>query len=239
MARQRKHPIKSIAAVERALLVLDAFRTSGKATLGLSEIVACTGLLKTTVFRILLTFENMGYLTRMSDGRYQLGAVCMQLGVIYQGAFQLEEHVASALQHLSDLTLESASFFVRENESRLLRLRVDSPQSLRDVNAVGTILPLDGTATSRVLTDFYAQLWSQQQPVSQEMLRATRNHGNTETSSISAPVFGPEGLLGAITLSGPTSRFHAEAVTSFSHHLLQTATDLSIRFCGGRPRSVA
>lgn len=235
MARPRRTPIKTVAAVERALRVLDAFR-QGTGPLTFTEIVAATGLLKTSVFRLLLTLQNSGYLTRLPDGRFQLGAVFMQFGMAYRQSFRLEDHVHPALERLVQATGESASFYVREGEQRLCLLRVDSRQPVRDVAPAGTVQPIDDTASSQILREFCEMGDFRASAACRDyarLLKSTVGKGNTpQIASISAPVFGVEGLLGAMTLSGPRQRFSPGAINAMKAHLCMEAARLSEALSG-------
>jgi DNA-binding IclR family transcriptional regulator len=231
MVRPRTHPIKTVAALERALLVLDVFK-DGAPSRSLAEVVAATGLLKTTVFRILLTFENSGHLVRLADGRYQLGGVFMQLGMAYRQAFRLDDHIKPVLRRLMQATGEGVSFYVREGDSRLCLLRADSPQPVRDIAPAGTLLPIDDTAASQVLRDFQHEKYDARRSDGRE-LRVTAGKGNTpQVSSAAAPIFGVNGLLGALSVSGPRERFTAQAITVIRAKLLDESTALSRRLSG-------
>lgn len=234
MPRPRKHPVKTVAAVERALRVLDVFR-KGRSSLSLAEIVSATGLLKTTVFRLLLTLENTGYLVRLPDGRFQLGAVFMQFGAAYREAFRLQDHILPVMQRLAEITGESASFYVREGEQRLCLLRVDSKQPVRDVVPPGTILPIDDTAASQILRE-YRDVKNPSAFIEKdccELIKATVGKGTTpQVASVSAPVFGVDGLLGALSLSGPRERFSRDATATMKRHLGSEVAKLNERLCG-------
>ena len=230
MARPRKTPIKTVAAVERALRVLDAFKQP-TGPLTFTEVVAATGLLKTSVFRLLLTLQNAGYLTRLPDGRFQLGAVFMQFGMAYRQSFRLEDHIHPALERLVQATGESASFYVREGEKRLCLLRVDSRQPVRDVAPAGTVQPIDDTASSQILREFCQVRDFRASAACRDygrLLKSTVGKGSTpQIASISAPVFGVDGLVGAMTLSGPRQRFSPGAINAMKAHLCTEAAQLS------------
>ena len=234
MARPRKKPIKTVAAVERALVVLDAFRKA-PGSLSFTDVVSATGLLKTSVFRLLVTLQNAGYVVRLPDGRFQLGAVFMQFGMAYRQSFRLEDHIQPALERLVQATGESASFYVREGEQRLCLLRVDSRQPVRDVVRAGTVQPVDDTAASQILRECrgmrdFRELAGDDYG---RLIKATIGKGSTpQVASVSAPVFGVEGLLGAMTLSGPRERFSPGAISSMKAQLSAEAAELSARLSG-------
>src|SRR5262245_11026851 len=72
-----------VAAVERALSILGAFRPGDQA-LALVEISQRTNLYKSTVLRILQTLLRHNYLQRLEDGLYRVGPTPLILGALYQ-----------------------------------------------------------------------------------------------------------------------------------------------------------
>ena len=76
-----------VAAVDRALSILDAF-TESDAKLSLAEISKRTGLYKSTVLRLMKSLEKFGYMFRSEDGAYSLGSKTLFLGSLYQRQFR-------------------------------------------------------------------------------------------------------------------------------------------------------
>ncbi|NEU36602.1 helix-turn-helix domain-containing protein, partial [bacterium LRH843] len=58
---------KGVAAVERALAILDCFE-SDQESLPLKTIAQKTGLYKSTILRLCVSLESYGYLRRREDG---------------------------------------------------------------------------------------------------------------------------------------------------------------------------
>jgi DNA-binding IclR family transcriptional regulator len=230
---QRGRPTKGVAAVNRALAVLDSF-SAGAKSLTLGEIAARTHLHKSTILRLIDSLRNFGCLIQLADGSYRLGPTLFHLGYLYHHSFQIEDHVMPALRHLARETEESASFYIREGDKRICLFRVDSPRSLRDHVQVGDIMPLARAgATGRVLLAF-----SRKAPSNVKLPISTVGALSSETAGLSIPIFGRDDtLLGALTLSGPKTRFTKPAIKTMSIKLLKTGGDLT-RDLGGDPRRV-
>lgn len=199
--------VKPIAAVERALQVISSFRREPRLTL--SELSETTHLFKSTLLRILATLERNGYVMRLDDGRYGLGGLLYELGSSYVASFRLEEVIKPALAELSETTGESASFYVRSgDQQRQCIFRVESPQALRHVIDVGQIVDLDRAATSQLFRKYDG---SKIRPTASTdystLCIATSGIGDPQTASVAAPIFGTDGLVGVINVSGPVSRF--------------------------------
>jgi DNA-binding IclR family transcriptional regulator len=214
---------QGVNAVERALAVLDAF--IGDGSRGLAELAKATALAKPTVLRLLVSLERSGYVVRLADGRYQLGARVMQLGATYRSNFRLDQHVLPVLAQLAAETRESAAFHIRESGCRLMLFRVESPQAVRDVPRPAALIPLDETSTGHVLT---TAAWPIQDEDGRVPVYFTSGVYDAQTASVSTAVFsaGPV-LAGALTISGPVGRFNATQVRDVAAQLAAAAAALS------------
>ena len=81
-----------VAAVDRALTILDAFREADQ-SLTLTEISKRVGFYKSTTLRLAESLEKFGYLRRLEDGAFRLGPKPLFLGSLYQRHFRLAEFV--------------------------------------------------------------------------------------------------------------------------------------------------
>lgn len=198
-----------VEAVERALSILDCFR-EGAAELTLAALARETGLYKSTILRLLASLERFGYVSRTPAGHYRLGASVWRLGAVYRSGYDLGEHIRPELRRLVDTTGESASFYVREGNSRVCLYRLNSPKPVRHHIEEGTRLPLEGGASALVIL-----AWSGQ---GHEDVRA-RGHAvslgvrDRDAAAIAVPVFDRSGAFhGALSVSGLITRLNEAAV---------------------------
>lgn len=215
-----------IVAVERSLSILDAF-LGASSTRGLSELARATRLAKPTVLRNLVSLERGGYIVRLADGRYQLGARLLQLGEAYRAQFRLEDHVMPVLRELSAATGEAATFQVREQDHRLTLFRVESPQVVRATQVMPNMTPLDGTSISQALlrSDAAAEAARRRQSV----FFSAGVH-NPQTASFATAIWGPPGVLrGALSVSGPIVRVSRADLPALAAQLAAAARGLSAR----------
>ena len=211
---------QGVNAAERALSILDVFISHGSR--GLAEIAKTTGLAKPTALRLLVSLERSGYIVRLSDGRYQLGAKLMQLGASYRNSFRLDQHVLPVLEQLATATRESATFHVREGGHRLALFRVESPQAVRDAKPA-VLVPLDETSTGRVLAAAGGPMQDDRVPV-----YFSSGVYDAQTASVSTAVFASGCVLvGALTVSGPIGRFGMVHVRKIAAQLVAAARELS------------
>ncbi|WP_307138042.1 IclR family transcriptional regulator [Pseudoroseomonas cervicalis] len=225
-----KAPMEGVASVGRALTLLSAFR-KGDDAVTLAELAARTGLVKPTIMRLAITLEEHGYLIRLPDGAYRLGAELFRLGSVYQQSFRVEAHVMPALERLVAATGESASLYVRSGTQRLCLFRVDSPHALRLHVRQGDMRPMDESATAQVLHTFENPATARAAGLALPIY--TSGATDPHIASMATPVFGPgESFAGALSITGPVTRFNREAAERAAGTLLQVAAELT-RALGG------
>jgi len=217
-----------VAAVERALSIVGAFGADGN-PLTLNDIALKTGLYKSTILRLMVSLQRHQCVLRLADGRYQLGPAFLHWGNIFQRSSRLENHVVPVLQRLVEQSGESASFYIRQGDQRLCLFRVDSARSVRDHVRVGDLLPLDRGAAGRILRD--GGIDGSAPPRAE--LVTTLGERDPETGALAAPVYGPgNGLRGALSISGPLSRFTGDAVKRIGKLVQDAAVELTERLGG-------
>jgi DNA-binding IclR family transcriptional regulator len=222
-------PDRSVAAVERTLSILDAF-VEGGGSQTLSQLEEKTGLFKSVICRYMLSFERHGYIVRTGESKYRLGPGASRLGRTYERSLNLAEHVMPVLTTLSESTSESVSFYIRDGDKRLCLYRVDSPYSLRVSVQPGSRLPIDESATGQIFRRYSDADTGVADQLSDQQITCSSNVGPDKPSSMSVPVFAAGGqLMGALTVSGPTTRFDPRANAKARKKLVSAAKDLSLR----------
>ncbi|WP_188052410.1 IclR family transcriptional regulator [Aureimonas fodinaquatilis] len=222
---------KGVEAVDRAILILRSFDMhSGKLTL--AQIAERTGFYKSTILRLVASLEREGFIVRTQDKSYSLGPELLRLGSLYQRSLKLEEYIRPALKRLLQATGESASFFIRSGEGRSCLFREDSSHTVRDHVVEGETLVLKQGAAGHVLVDYALQLGQDSATVAKGTLpRFSFGERVPDVAASAVPVFGLQHsstvLIGALTLSGPKSRFTPELCEMMGPHLLREAKALS------------
>ncbi|WP_426153316.1 IclR family transcriptional regulator [Pseudomonas sp. DC3000-4b1] len=221
MLKARPRPaVNGVASADRVLTVLSAFQI-GDTSLSLVELAERTGLIKSTIMRLMVSLEDHGFVTRMADGRYQLASEVMRLNAVYQDALDLERHVMPRLHHLSEQTGETASFYVRHGAYRMCQYRVNSPHRLRLNMQPGDMRPMDEAAGAQALRAPFEVGIALERPY--YSCGATDPHA----ASVALPIYGAQReLMGALVISGPASRLTAESAERFKSLFFETARDL-------------
>jgi len=226
--------MEGVAAVDRALAVAVALADCTEPQT-LAAIAKATGLYKSTLLRLLASLARYGMVVRRNDQRYALGPLAFRLGRAYESTFHLGSSLLPLMNALVQAGSESASFHVRHDDStRLCILRVDSMHSTLDRIRVGDILPLDRGAPGRVLTKFEGGVSGSP--------RVITSFGERDGScaAVACPVFGPDGeLLGALSLSGPISRFTDTAVRRLAAMVFDAAREATVALGGHFPTPAA
>jgi DNA-binding IclR family transcriptional regulator len=243
-----------VEAVERALTVLDAFH-SDKPAMTLAEIASATGFYKSTILRLAGSLERLGYLIRDESGIFRLGPALARLGSIYRAGFNLGEAIRPELRRLVTATGETASFYVREGQSRVCLLRYNSPHSARHHLDEGMALPMtagasahvlrafsdantakDKTANDKTAKDKAARDLSAKDLSAKDLAVQERGHyislgeRDPQVASVAVPVFDLSGhFRGALAISGLIGRFQEKARQVALAELTASASRLRTR----------
>jgi DNA-binding IclR family transcriptional regulator len=225
-----ENPNMRVYAVERALMLLQCFESAGEQRT-LASLARHSGLYKSTTLRLASSLCRMGFLQRDEAGLYTLGPELMRLASLKRNFVDVEEIMRDALRALTVLTQETASFFIRHGSQRICLYRENSPRVVRHYLHEGERLPLNDGAAGQIIRAYSRHAKSPE-------LAIVRRHGwavalgdsHPELAAIAAPVFNREKeLLGALTISGPLTRFGGETVSSFTDVVVTTARDLAKR----------
>ena len=141
----------TVPALERGLRLLCEFNRENR-TLSAPDLARRFDLPRSTVFRLLTTLENMGFLERSEGGRdYRLGLAVLRLGFEYLASLELTEIGRPLLERLRDVIGHSTTLVVRDGRSIVYVAKsvVQTP-FVSSVN-VGTRLPAHATVLGRVL----------------------------------------------------------------------------------------
>ena len=227
-----KSDIYYIEVLGKALAVMDVFVEAGKPALSLRDLAAATQLNKNTVFRVLHTLTEHGYLVKRHHD-YEIGAKLAQLSNGHLRHRGLVEVCSPFLDALRDRFQETVNLGVLEGgQIRYVDVR-ESPHRFRLAERVGGSDHLHCTALGKAWLahlpfERARQLLKQQGMPKQtertivtvsamkiELARVrTRGYAEDDEESmagaycVGAPVLDSGGLpVAAISISGPTTRF--------------------------------
>ncbi|MDM0115166.1 IclR family transcriptional regulator [Variovorax sp. J22R133] len=143
----------NVPALERGLRVLCEFSRENR-TLSAPELSRRFDLPRSTVFRLLTTLENMGFVEKTEGGRdYRLGLAVLRLGFEYLASLELTQLGTPLLQRLSEELHTPCNLVVRDGRSIVYVAKVSPPSVFMSAVTVGTRLPAHATVLGRVLLE--------------------------------------------------------------------------------------
>lgn len=213
----------SIQAVENALDVLEALSEIDD-DVRISQLSEKLSMNKTSVFRLLATFENRGYVEREEQsGKYRLGLSAYEIGQKFLSRMGLLRHARPVVERLARGCDEAVYVAVRRRNEVLFLDMVDTTQKVKIVSLVGKRYPLDTNAAGQVLLAFNH---TQDKQLVENVriapnLPSVRSQGfaldncalGEGITSIAAPIFGGSGKLhGAVCVVGPEFRLPQDVI---------------------------
>src|SRR5918996_3977500 len=247
MPRTGKPAARRVAAVERAVALLDAL--AGGVELGTNELARRTGLHPSSVSRLLATLAAAGLVEHSeSTGRYRLGLRLLDLGNAVLARLDLREVARPHLRALVAATGETATLSAPGDPDAITVDFVQSSSSVQSVARLGRPSVAHATATGKValafgevplpsgpLRAFARRTITDRRRLAAEVERV-RARGWAEAveereedlSAVAAPVFASGGeLVGIVGVQGPASRFDTGARRSARAPLLEHARAVS------------
>lgn len=143
---------ETVQAVEKAIRVLEYLAEHGDC--GVSDLARAIGGQKSTVFRLLSTLKEAGYI--LQDGETEKYCLSLKLFRIGSGAIRnldLNKAALPVIGRLAKLTSETVHLCILDNDQVLYLHKIESTFSLKVamVSRVGFVTPLYCTGVGKVL----------------------------------------------------------------------------------------
>ncbi len=245
----------TVPGLQRGLQLLGQFTRDTQELTG-AELSRRLDLPRASVFRILQTLEQMGFIERVQDtANYKLGIAVLRLGFEYLASMELTEHGRPVLDALCTATGHSAHLVVRDRCEVVFIAKAVGKSSLFNAIQVGARLPAHATVLGRVLladlsmtglTELYAgkvlnaftlhtptTLASLKQQIAEDKARGYGiSQGGFESgiSTIAAPVFDDRhAVAAAVSVTVPAQQIDAESLIVLVTQVKAAANRLSQR----------
>jgi len=238
---------QGVRSIQRALDILSLL-SEDRPLVAVRDIVAATGLAKTTVIRIVQTLEQSGLLWATNSG-YMAGPGLWRWAHLARRSWELPPETQRMMRELAARERETVNVYVARDIVRVCIAQQESPQPLRHVVHVGDELPLWAGASAKVLlrnaSPALLERVARSSPYGEEHVRRMRewideaaqqgyavSHGEREEglAAVAVPILGRSGtVVAALTRSGPTVRFTDERVAVFAEALLAAAAQMNER----------
>lgn len=251
---QKNDPVV-VQAVDKALDILSCF-TISEPEFGVTELAKRLGLYKSSVFRILKTLEQRGFVVQdAKTQKYRLGFKLFDLGTAVISGLEVRTVAVPLMQELCSRTKETVTLDIADDDERVCIEKVEGTESVRTVVQIGLRHPLYMVASGKLLLAFmpredieriFSKKMFHSTPSGKvidpvllrkelaEIARRGYSFSNSErsidTSAFAAPIRNYDGkVIAAISLSGPESRFNEEHKGILLSEILRTAEEISAR----------
>ncbi len=242
--------IEILGSVSKALDVLEAF-SHDQPEMALGEISHKVNMGKSTVHKLLQTLLVRGFVAQDPETRrYRLGLRNWQLGNLAVSTVDIRSLLLPHLKQLAGLTGEQLTLWVLENGWAVCIDRIESRHRVRNYTSTGTVERPEDFASGRCLLAFSGENETKKALERVKKLRGgeaadrlvTRldrirdsgydtNPGDLweEIRAIAAPFFDRDGVAGAISVSGPQSRFDESAIEAMVPQLIDVTNQVSFQ----------
>lgn len=218
-----------VPALARGLQLLTQFNREQRELSG-AELSRMLGLPRASVFRMLCTLEQSGFLERCADGvNYKLGLGVLRLGFELLASMELTELGRPVIEALRERSGHSAHLVVRDAREVVFVAKVAGHNAMFHSIQVGARLPAHATVLGRILLSdlsaaelaaLYPEVglsaYTPKTPTTlaalSELIAQDRERGygvsmggyEAGISSIAAPVFNEQGrVTAAVSISVP------------------------------------
>ncbi|KIT17120.1 IclR family transcriptional regulator [Jannaschia aquimarina] len=199
-----------VDAVAKAMRLLRVIGDAG-APLSLSEASRRARLHKSTALRLLSTLADDGMAARTPDGLWRLGPELRRLGGLPPTDHLSPDLVRPALDRLVAATQETASFYVRDGEERVILYRRNAPRAARHHLEEGARLDLSDGAAALVLRAFAGESGARMEEIRQAGHATSLGARDPDVAAVAVPVWRDGALAGALSVSGLIGRMDTQA----------------------------
>ncbi len=245
----------TVPALARGLQLLGYFSRDDRELTG-AQLARRTGWPRASVFRMLQTLEQAGFIERCGEGPvYKLGVAVLRLGFEYLSSLELTEHGRPIIEALRDSAGYSAHLVIRDAREVVFVAKAAGRSALFHSIQVGARLPAHATVLGRVLLgglsaqelavlyrDHPFKAHTPTTPTTLAELQAAVetdarrgwgiSQGGFETgiSAIAAPVFNERHqVCAAISITVPASRIDPAQTETLVAHVRDAASALTQR----------
>ena len=241
----------TVKSLVRALSVLECF-SKQEPELGVTEIANKLKMQKSTIFNILSTFQNTGYLIKNpANNKYHLGYKLLHLGYIVSSRMSIREQFIPHMKEIANACGE-VCYLGLLDEMEVLYVEAVYPNTqIQARNILGESAPLYCTGLGKAMLanlssseiedalakpmQSFTKCTITDPDVLRTQLEEIRSNGyavdNMEHEfgirCVAVPFFSMDGsVLGAVSVSGPSPRFDPQTVVRCASLITEQLRDL-------------
>ena len=244
--------VSAVQSVDRAITALEFLARRGEA--GVSEVANAIGVHKSTASRLLGALQSRGMIEVAGDrGRYRLGYGILRLAGAMGGRLDVTGQGREICEELADELGETVNIAVLQGDSAVNVYQAHGGGAISVNNWVGRPTPLHATSSGKVLLAYVARpqqdklidaglrrftpatvtdgraLRRQLALVHTDGYALTAEEFETGLNAVAAPVFGPQAVIAAISVSGPAYRLPVGSLNDTARVVIAAAARLSER----------
>ncbi|QUG41481.1 IclR family transcriptional regulator [Psychrobacillus sp. INOP01] len=237
--------------VVRSMDILNLFLEHSELTF--QEIIELSMIPKTSVYRMLLTLEEMGFIEKGRDSKYRLGLLFLTYGNLVASRLNLRQIAYDIMQELHKELKEAINLIIRQGDETIYIEKVDVYQKVRLYTAIGRRSPLYAGACARVILSFLTdqEIETYLNKVELEKIATgtltnkevllksisdarvngyTISHSELEdyTSAIAAPIFDFKGeIIGGLSIAGIEANYQNDNIAFYASKVMTAADEIS------------
>jgi IclR family transcriptional regulator, KDG regulon repressor len=239
--------------IVKSMDILDLFISNPK--LSLHEIIQLSGKPKTSIHRILGSFEAIGFLEKDNEGYYHLGLKLLQLGHLVSERLDVSKISLPYMNQLYKEVEETTMLAILRGNESVVVASVEADQPIKLRSKIGEKTPLYAGSSSRIILAFLSEK-EQETYISkttleklatntildkdelQQVLKEARENGYTISKSevgdltvgLSAPIFNHKNMvIAALTIAGVYTNITDEKIPILVKKIKDAAKEISFK----------
>jgi DNA-binding IclR family transcriptional regulator len=246
--------IHGTQTVARALHLLSLVVEADQAV-RVTDLSKAAGIERSATYRLVRELEHDGFVARDSSGTgYVPGTELLRMAAVLVGRTSVRDRSRDVMVALRDATHETVSLHVRSGLQRVCLETVEGLHPIRRVIPLGETLPLYAGVSGKAILAFVSE--SDRDAVLTQLEDAAGSHARVRgqldevrskgylaavddrvvgVGGLAVPVLGATGVLGAITVSGPSNRWTVRAMNEQAPMVVDHVRRLSAGLGGDVP----
>lgn len=218
-----------VQSIERGMEILSLLKEQ---PLGVTDIANNTMLPKTTVHRLLKTFEELHWVEMESvSKKYKLSWGVLPFAKSYLSSLDVRSVAQPMMHRVREELQQSVNLYVAHGEHRVCIERLTADQPLRSDVRVGTVYPIFRGAAGKIFAAYLKEEESKTEAtiaIRQAGYVVTKGDRVPDAASIAVPIFSFGNKLEAVlTVSGPIGDYQDEVLPRFIAVMVEEGKKIS------------
>jgi len=223
--------------------------------LSFQEIIDLSGIPKTSVYRMLMSLEEMEFLVKGTDLKYRLGLLFLKFGHLVSSRLDIRQIAYPVMENLHNDVKEAINLIIKQGDEAIYIEKIDRNQKVRLYTAIGRRSPLYAGACSRIILSYlpepeitaymesielksfatgtitdkerlYDTIWQ----AKKDGYTISNSELENYTSAIAAPIFDYKGnVVAGLSVAGIEANYQDENIPIFVARVKEAAEEISQR----------